>query len=199
MQRLVVGLVVLAACGSGKSADGGRGGGGGGGGSKEVEGTLVVDGKPRTITKCIVERHLDTRITLVFAGGSVSYEDDDLYVYSGDDDDGIMRGRELTCGDLGGERSFGTSMKGGGWARGALRADCTAPVPVKLDVTLTCGTLSAEDQKDLDDMKARMRDTGGTLGGSAAPTDGDGGVPATGSAAPATGSAAPADAAAATP
>lgn len=192
---LLLVIVAASAIGCGSKKEGG-GGGGGGGGTKEVTGTLLVDGKPRTITKCIVERHLDTRITLVFAGGSVSYEDKDLYLYVGDDDDGVMRGSELECSKLRSpELYMGTSTSAPGWVRGTVEAECATPTPVTLDVTLTCGTLSPTQQRQLDELKAETAKP--PFGGSTEPAAGSGSGSAahpaagSGSAAPAAGSAAP--------
>ena len=53
-------------------------------------------------------------------------------------------------------------------------AECTAPTAVKVDVTLTCGTMTPEDEQELEELKAKMRSpdsfgTGATDAGSAAP------------------------------
>ena len=170
MRPLAIGLVLgvmVSGCGSKK--EGGGGGSGGPGGATatpEVTGTVLVDGKPVTITRCVVERRLDTRVTMLFAGGSVSFEDDHLFLYEGDDDDAIMRGTELSCGRPGGNQAMGTGTDRKGWVRGTLRADCTGPRPVKVDVTLACGAVSAEDQKQIEALEAQMKQpfVGGSAG-----------------------------------
>lgn len=162
-------MVVVAACGKSGSKSADKSGTASGPGHSPVKGTVMVGGNAVTITKCVVESHMDTRISLVFDGGSLAYEDDHLYYYKGSNADGMMQGSQLTCESFSDAHSAGTSTDKPGWARGKLSANCSAPVPVKLDVELVCGDVNPEQQKDIDKMTKDMQDMNAKMqgGGSA--------------------------------
>jgi hypothetical protein len=138
--------LALAACG-GKDGDG----------TREVSGALVVDGTRRAVTGCIVRNAPlgGTRLTLAFAGGAVTYEDDRLYLARGDAGRGVVRGEPLVCLGVTGERVAGSSSNGPGFMHGTLAAECSGPTPVTLDLTLACGTIDPEAQRQIDELRRR--------------------------------------------
>lgn len=134
MRHAILVLLLATACDKSKSNDIANAW------THEVTGTVSIDGASVVITECKVEKHNDTRISLLYAGGHLSFESGRLSIYQGDDDRNAMnRGTQLSCDHIAGERQSGTPAGTRGFARGKLAAECTAPVPVKLDVVLACG------------------------------------------------------------
>lgn len=125
--------------------------------AKEVSGSLIVDGKSMTVTRCLVKHDplSETRLVLFFAGGSLSYQKDRVYLDRSNNRSGIVRGRQLVCRGITGERVSGSSTNGPGFMHGTLAGECSAPTPVKFDLTLRCGTIDAKRQRQLEELKRR--------------------------------------------
>jgi hypothetical protein len=142
-------LVVLAVASCGKGATA----------SKEVTGTLKLEGEAVTVTKCRPDRGADgTYVVLETAKGAIRFENKQLW-WNAQDNEGIAPGAVLDCKKL--DRSWGGGVRtdGSSYFRGTLAFDCSdGPKTAVGDLTLDCGNITAEERGQLDQHRKEMQD-----------------------------------------
>ena len=147
--------------------------------SREVTGTLVVDGKPQLVTECRPGHSTSTYVELVATAGKLRFENKALYWTAKPHD--LSPGQRLDCEKL--DRSWGGGLRGDGssYFRGKLDFACTGKqVVVTGELQLDCGNITALERAQLDRNSAAMKaeqaqrrqqgsGSGSHLQGSAAP------------------------------
>lgn len=158
--------------------------------SKEVTGTLTLDGKPLAITRCVTGRAVTTFIELVTPSGKLRFEDAQLFW--SEDVSAVSRGEPLDCQKL--DRSWGGGQRldGTAYFRGTLDFRCTGRVGAVVGkITADCGNITAAERASLDQGRAnKLAEQAAAAADAGTPEPaGDAGSPE-----PAPGSAAPASA-----
>jgi hypothetical protein len=122
--------------------------------SREVTGTITVDGTPLTVASCRPGRDVTTYVEALTSAGVLRFEDRQLFWSA--DPMAITRGEVLTCEQL--DRSWGGGTRADGTAywRGTLVFRCKAGArAISGDLKLDCGHITAEERAQLD---AQRRD-----------------------------------------
>ena len=147
MRAAALVVLAVAACGNGATA------------SKEVTGTLSLEGKTVTITKCRPDRGVDgTYVVLETPAGAIRFEGKKLW-WNASDNEGFAPGAVLDCKKL--DRSWGGGMRSDGtsYFRGTLDFDCSdGPKTAVGKLTLDCGNITAEERSQLDQHRKEMQD-----------------------------------------
>ncbi|MDB4961778.1 MAG: hypothetical protein JWP01_1777 [Myxococcales bacterium] len=125
--------------------------------SREVTGTITVDGTPLTVASCRPGRDITTYVEALTSAGVLRFEDRQLFWSA--DPMAIARGEVLTCEQL--DRSWGGGTRADGTAywRGTLVFRCKAGArSITGDLKLDCGNITAEERAQLDHNRQELRD-----------------------------------------
>jgi len=144
--RLALVLLVAASCGKSVPAR-----------PPEVTGTLVVGGETLSPLSCRPGRAVHTFVEVRSPKGILRFEDKALYWT--DDANAVGAGTRLTCGKL--DRSWGGGSRpdGSSYWRGILVFECmNGETPLKGDLDLDCGNITAQERQQLDGQRENMRD-----------------------------------------
>jgi hypothetical protein len=139
--------------------------------STEVTGTLSLEGKTVTVTKCRPDRGAEgVYVVMETSGGALRFEGKKLW-WNRDDNEGFAPGAALDCKKLDRSWGGGTRLDGTSYWRGTLAFDCSdGPKTATGALTLDCGNITAEERASLDAQRTKMRDDQKASGsGSAAP------------------------------
>ncbi len=123
----------------------------------EVTGTLVVGGETLVPLSCRPGRAVHTFVDVRSPKGILRFEDRELYWAA--DANAVGAGTKLTCTKL--DRSWGGGSRPDGsvYWRGILVFECSAgETPLKGDLDLDCGNITAEERQQLDGQRENMRD-----------------------------------------
>ena len=123
--------------------------------SREVVGTLVVDGKPVIVVACRPDHAVHVYVELVTASGVLRFEDAALYWNP--DREALSRGPKLVCTKLDRSWGGGTRMDGSSYWRGTLDFACGA---VTGSLSLDCGNITPEERQSLDDNRRKALGSG---------------------------------------
>lgn len=145
--RALLPLVALVACSKGATQ------------SKEVTGSLSLEGKTVAVTKCRPDRGAGgVYVVMETPGGALRFEGKQLW-WNRDDKEGFAPGAALDCKKLDRSWGGGTRLDGTSYWRGTLAFDCSdGPKTAVGDLTLDCGNITAEERASLDAQRTKMRD-----------------------------------------
>lgn len=123
--------------------------------TREVVGTLVVDGKAVPVVACRPDHAVHVYVELVTASGVLRFEDGGLYWNP--DREAVSRGPKLTCTKLDRSWGGGNRVDGTSYWRGTLDFACGT---VTGDLSLDCGDITPEERQSLDDNRRKALGSG---------------------------------------
>jgi hypothetical protein len=165
--RVLLVLVLVAACGSKGSDDPARTRGSGRLSSPTdvVKGSLSVDGQPLALVACATGHVDHVFAEVVTVSGKLRFEDQALF-WNPDPAAGV-RGDRLDCEKLDRSWGGGNRLDGTSYFRGTLAFRCTlGKVPVVGDLTLDCGNITPDERTQLDGNRKELLDKQGAGSGS---------------------------------
>lgn len=120
--------------------------------TRDVTGTLTIDGRPQVVTACRAGSGFGTYVELMTASGKLRFEAKTMYWEPRADS--VLRGDPLPCRKL--DRSWGGGKRGDGTAyfRGKLIFDCGA---IAGDLDVSCGNITPAEHAELDKNQAAAR------------------------------------------
>jgi hypothetical protein len=120
----------------------------------KLSGTLIVDGKPVTLTACRPGHTVHTWVEVVTSAGVLRFEDKQLHWQR--DLAAVSPGPVLTCEKLDRKWGGGTRVDGSSYWRGWLDVRCPGPPRIEGKLTLDCGDITAEEHRQLDENQQRQ-------------------------------------------